>query len=127
MADPGHGIGDAGPQRILGDLRDPVLAPFVAVAAIPAMILATAFATVAFAAGRVAAVIFLAVTIAGRRLTVQWIVGDIEQSAACPGCFPIDGRRRSEWWPKLRAGDIGLHAVAEASFGIRSFVACSMP
>jgi len=78
VADPGHGIGDAGLQRILGDLRDPVLAPFVAVAAIPAMILAAAFATVAFAAGRVAAVIFLAVTIAGRRLTVQWIVGDIE-------------------------------------------------
>jgi hypothetical protein len=63
VADPGHGVGDAG--RILADLHDPILAPFVAMAAIPAMILATALAMVAFAAGRVAAVIFPAVTIAG--------------------------------------------------------------
>lgn len=64
MADPGHRVRDAGLRRILAHLRDPVLAPFVAVASIPAMILATALAAVAFAAGRVAAVIFLAVTIA---------------------------------------------------------------
>src|ERR1039458_2978704 len=86
VADPGHRVRDAGPRRILAHLRDPVLAPFVAVAAIPAMILVTALEMVAFAAGRVAAVIFLAVTIAvGGWLTGQWIVGDLGQSPADPG------------------------------------------
>ena len=89
-------------------------------AAIPAMILATALATVAFAAGRVAAVIFLAVTIAvGGWLTGQWIVGDIGQSAAYPGYFPVHSGRWPDGWP-APAGDVGLLAVAEASFGIGS-------
>jgi len=75
------------------------------VAAIPAMILATALATVAFAAGRVAAVIFLAVTIAvGGWLTGQWIVGDIGQGAAYPGYFPVHGGRWPDGWPTPRRG-----------------------
>ena len=47
-------------------------------AAIPAMILATALAAVAFAAGRVAAVIFLAVTLA----VGTPLVGSLEVTAA---------------------------------------------
>ena len=89
-------------------------------AAIPAMILATALAAVAFAAGRVAAVIFLAVTIAvGGWLTGQWIVGDIGQGAAYPGYFPstVAGGLMGGLHP---AGDVGLLAVAGASFGIGS-------
>jgi tellurite resistance protein TehA-like permease len=52
-----------GPRRVLADLRDPVMAPFVAVPGITAMMLAAALASVAFAAGRVLVVIFLAITI----------------------------------------------------------------
>jgi hypothetical protein len=86
-------------------LRDPVLAPFVAVASIPAMILATALATVALAAGRVAAVIFLAVMIAvGGWLTGQWIVADIEQGAAYPAYSPVHGGRWPDWLPTPRRG-----------------------
>ena len=74
-------------------------------AAIPAMILATALAAVAFAAGRVAAVIFLTVTIAvGGWLTGQWIVGDIGQGAAYPGYFPVHGGRWPDGWPTPRRG-----------------------
>jgi tellurite resistance protein len=51
------------PRRVLADLRDPVLAPFVAVPAITAMMLAAALASVDFAAGRALVVIFLAVTV----------------------------------------------------------------
>jgi tellurite resistance protein len=120
VADPGHRVRDAGPRRILAHLRDPVLAPFVAVAAIPAMILATALAAVAFAAGRVAAVIFLAVTIAvGGWLTGQWIVGASGRAPRIPATFPstVAGGLIGGLHP---AGDVGLLAVAEASFGIGS-------
>jgi hypothetical protein len=69
------------------------------------MILVTALEMVAFAAGRVAAVIFLAVTIAvGGWLTGLWIVGDIGQSAAYPGYFSVHSGRWPDGWPTPRRG-----------------------
>jgi tellurite resistance protein len=110
------GYGAQGWRRVLADLRDPVLAPFVPVAAITPMILGAALATAAFAAGRVVVVIFLAVTIAaGGWLTGQWIAGDLDQDSAHPGYL----------LPTATGGLVGaaaaqvqLHAAAEASFGI---------
>jgi tellurite resistance protein len=105
-----------GPRRLLADFRDPVLAPFVSLAAIIPMILATALVTAAFAAGRVLALIFLAVTYAyGGWLTGQWIAGEIPQEDSHPGYF----------LPTVAGGLIGagaaavfgLHTLAEASFG----------
>jgi tellurite resistance protein len=111
------GYAAQGPRQLLADLRHPVLAPFVPLAAIIPMILASALATVAFSASRVLVIIFLAVTIAGGGwLTGQWIAGDLGQDSAHPGYF----------LPTVAGGLIGayaaaqvhLHAVAEASFGI---------
>jgi tellurite resistance protein len=75
-----------GPRRVLADLRDPVMSPFVAVPAITAMMLAAALATVAFTAGRVLVVVFLAVTIGvGGWLGGRWIAGDLDQQSVHPG------------------------------------------
>jgi tellurite resistance protein len=106
-----------GPRRVLADLRHPVLAPFVAVPAITAMMLAAALASVAFAAGRALVVIFLAVTVGlGAWLAGRWIAGDLDQVSVHPGYY----------LPTVAGGLVGvitlaqvhLHALAEASFGI---------
>jgi tellurite resistance protein len=106
-----------GPRRIVADLRDPVQAPFVAVPAITAMMLAAALASVAFAAGRILVVIFLAVTIGiAGWLAGQWIAGDVDQAAVHPGYY----------LPTVAGGLVGaitlsqvhLRGLAEASFGI---------
>jgi tellurite resistance protein TehA-like permease len=81
------------------------------------MLLAAALANGVFAAGRVLAVVFLAVTIAtGGWLTGQWMTGGIEPDSVHPGYF----------LPTAAGGLIGanaaaqvhLHALAVASFGI---------
>jgi tellurite resistance protein len=106
-----------GPRRVLADLRDPVQAPFVAVPAITAMMLAAALASVAFAVGRVLVVIFLAMTIGiAGWLAGQWIAGDADQAAVHPGYY----------LPTVAGGLVGvitlsqvhLRGLAEASFGI---------
>ena len=106
-----------GLRQVLADLRDPVQAPFVAVPAITAMMLAAALASVAFAAGRVLVVIFLAVTvIVAAWLTGQWIGGDLGQATVHSGYY----------LPAVAGGLVGaitlsevhLHALAEASFGL---------
>ena len=106
-----------GPRRILADLRDPVLGPFVSAAAIAPMILAAGLGTVALTAGRVLVIVFLAITVAlGGWLTGQWIAGDLDQDSAHPGYF----------LPTVAGGLVGadaaaevhLQALAEASFGI---------
>lgn len=106
-----------GPRRVLADLRHPVLAPFVAVPAITAMMLAAALASVAFAAGRALVVIFLAVTVGvGGWLVGRWFAGDLDQVSVHPGYY----------LPTVAGGLVGvitlaqvhLHALAEASFGI---------
>ena len=111
------GYAAQGPRQLLADLRHPVLAPFVSLAVIIPMILASVLATVAFAAGRALVIFFLAVTIAaGGWLTGQWIAGDLCQDSAHPGYF----------LPTVAGGLIGaaaaaqvhLHAIAEASFGV---------
>jgi tellurite resistance protein len=111
------GYGAQGPRQLLADLRDPVLAPFVPVAPITAMILSASLASYAPGAGRVLVIVFLSVTIAaGGWLTGQWIAGDLDIDRVHPGYFlptvaggPIGA---------FAAAQVGLHAIAEASFGI---------
>ena len=78
-------------RQVLADLRDPVLGPFVPVAAITAMILGGALAAAvpaAVAAGRVLVVIFLVVTVLiGGWLTGQWIADRLDQDSMHPGYF----------------------------------------
>jgi tellurite resistance protein len=106
-----------GPRIIIGDLRDPVLSPFVSASVLTAMLLSAALARETFAAGRVLVIVFLAVTIGlGGWLTGQWMTGGIDQDFLHPGYF----------LPTAAGGLIGanvavevhLHALAEASFGI---------
>ena len=74
-------------------------------------------AAVAFTAGRVLVIVFLAVTtILGGWLTGQWMTGGIDQDSVHPGYF----------LPTVAGGLVGaycaaqvhLHALGEASFGI---------
>jgi tellurite resistance protein len=111
------GYAAQGRGRVLADLRHPVLAPFVSLAVIIPMILASALATVAFAAGRALVIFFLAATVAvGGWLTGQWIAGDLDQQSAHPGYFlpTVAGGLLGA----AAAAQVHLHAVAETSFGI---------
>jgi tellurite resistance protein len=106
-----------GPRRMLADTRDPVMAPFLAVPSITAMMLGAALASVSFAAGRILVVIFLAVTIVvAGWLGGQWIAGDHDQASVHPGYY----------LPSVAGGLVGaitlvqvhLHGLAEAAFGL---------
>ena len=106
-----------GPKRVLADLRDPVLGPFVPVATITGMLLAAALGHYELGVGRALVVVFLVITIAiGGWLTGQWIAGDFDPGSMHPGYF----------LPTVAGGLVGafsaaqvhLHALAELSFGI---------
>jgi tellurite resistance protein len=106
-----------GRRQVIADLKDQVLAPFVAVAPITAMLLSTSLARYALGAGQVLVAIFLAITIAlGGWLTGQWVLGGIDQDSLHAGYF----------LPTVAGGLVGafaaaqvhFHSVAEASFGI---------
>ena len=107
-----HGV-----RTVLADLRDPVLAPFVPVAAIAGMLLGSALRAYNLAAGRVLVCAFLVITIGiGGWLTGQWVVGEVDQEKFHPGYF----------LPTVAGGLVGafcaaqvhLHAIGEASFGV---------
>lgn len=106
-----------GPRRVAADLRDPVQSPFVAVPAITGMMLGAALASVAFTAGRILVVVFLAATIGvGGWLAGGWIAGDLDRASVHPGYY----------LPTVAGGLVGvitlsqvhLRGLAEAAFGI---------
>ena len=106
-----------GPRQIRADLADPVLAPFVSVAPVAAMLLSTALASHATQAGRILVMVFLGVTVAlGGWLTGQWIVGDLDQEKAHPGYLipTVAGGLVGAY----AAAEVGLPRLAEASFGL---------
>jgi tellurite resistance protein len=106
-----------GRTRIAADLRDAVLSPFVGVILIVPMLLGTGLASVALTASRVVVLVFLAATVLfGGWLTGQWIVADLDQDLAHPGYFlpTVAGGLLGGF----AAAAVGLHAIAEVSFGI---------
>jgi tellurite resistance protein len=106
-----------GPRVLLADLRDPVLSPFVSSFALTAMILATALAVEAPAAGRVLVAVSLGVTtVIGGWLTGQWITGGIDPDSVHPGYFLPTAA--GALIGANSAAQVHLHALAEASFGI---------
>jgi tellurite resistance protein len=106
-----------GPRQVLADLRDPVLAPFTALAVIVPMIPASALVPVSLTAAQVLTGIFLAATAAlGGWLTGQWIAGDLKTDSLHPGYFlpTVAGGLVGA----TAAAEVHLHALAEASFGL---------
>lgn len=106
-----------GRRQVLADLKDPVLAPFVPVSVVTAMLLSASLAHYAVGAGQVLVATFLAIMIAlGGWMTGQWVLGDLDQGSVHPGHF----------LPTVAGGLVGafaaaqghLHEVAMASFGI---------
>jgi tellurite resistance protein len=106
-----------GRRRVLADLRDSVLSPYLCLPAITAMILATALFPYAYLAGRVLVGVFLAVTaVTGGMLTGQWIAAGVDRDAFHPGYFlpTVAGGLVGA----KAAADVGLRAAGEASFGV---------
>ena len=106
-----------GVRQLRADLRDPVLAPFISVAPITAMLLSAALAGYAPGAGRLLVLVFWIVTIAlGGWLTGQWIAGDLDQDRTHPGYLipTVAGGLVGAY----ASAEAGLQRLAEASFGI---------
>jgi len=106
-----------GLRQVLADFSDPVLGAFMSLAVITPMLLAAALAPSAYAAARLLVIIFLALTIAlGGWITGQWILTKIDEDANHPGYFlptvagPLVG--------SSAATVVGLHEVAEGTFGV---------
>jgi tellurite resistance protein len=106
-----------GAKSNVADFRDRIFSPFISLAPITGMLLATTLSVRAFAAGQALVVVFLLATlVVGGLLTGEWIVADLDRNSAHPGYF----------LPTVAGGLVGafcaaqvhLHALAEASFGI---------
>jgi len=109
-----------GPARILGDWRDGALSPFMPLTVIAPMILAVALSRFAFSAGRILVVIFLALAVLlGGWLTGEWIYAGVPHDRVHPGYYlpTVAGGFVGAYCAAL----VGLHAIAEAAFGIGIF------
>lgn len=103
--------------QLLADLRDLVLGPFISVSVIAAMLLATALIPFAIGAARTLVSIFLVLTVLiGGWLTGQWILFDSAEASFHPGYMlpSVAGG----FIGAFCAAQVGLHAIAEASFGL---------
>ena len=106
-----------GPRRIIADLRNQALGPFTSVAFITPMLVSSALAPYALDAARTLVAVFLALTVLlGAWMTGQWIVEPIDEDSANPSYFlPVAA---GGLVGGSAASQVGMHAVAEASFGI---------
>jgi len=106
-----------GVRSAIADLTDPVLAPFLPVAAITGMLLAWALSEYSFTTGQVLVVVFFVITlVAGGWMTGQWIVADLDQDKVHPAYFlpTVAGCLVGAFC----LAQVHLHALGEASFGI---------
>jgi tellurite resistance protein len=106
-----------GTRNNFADFRNKTFSPFISLAPITGMLLATSLSVRAFAAGQALVVVFLIATLlVGGFLTGEWIVASLDHDTAHPGYF----------LPTVAGGLIGafcaaevhLHPLAAASFGI---------
>lgn len=106
-----------GATRLLADLRDDVVSPFVSLIVITPMLLGAGLSEYAFDAGRAIVAVFLALTVLfGGWVTGQWIVSEIDQDKMHPGYFlpTVAGGLVAAY----AAAVVGMHAIAEAVFGL---------
>jgi tellurite resistance protein len=106
-----------GTRNNFADFRNKTFSPFISLAPVTGMLLATTLSVQAFAAGRALVVVFLIGTLlVGGFLTGEWIVASLDHDTAHPGYF----------LPTVAGGLIGafcsaevhLDGLAKASFGI---------
>jgi tellurite resistance protein len=106
-----------GARSAHADFGNKTFSPFVSLAPITGMLLASTLSAHAFAAGQALVVVFLVATlIYGGLLTGEWIVASLDHDSAHPGYF----------LPTVAGGLVGaacasqvhLHGLAEASFGV---------
>ncbi len=106
-----------GTRTNFADLRHRTFSPFISLAPITGMLLATTLSVRSFELGRVLVVVFLAATlVVGGFLTGEWIVADLDHNSAHPGYFlpTVAGGLVGSYC----AAQVGLRGLAEASFGI---------
>jgi tellurite resistance protein len=106
-----------GTRSIIADFRNKTLSPFIALAPITGMLLATTLSAHAFAAGQALVVVFLIATLVlGGLLTGEWIVASLDHDSAHPGYFlpTVAGGLVGAFC----AAEVHLHGLATASFGI---------
>ena len=104
-----------GPKRVLADLRDPVLAPFVSVSAITGMFLASALSPFIFETRRIPVGVFLGHNPCGRMADRPVDPRRHRRSLLPSGLLPSD---RGWGLRGVLFGPVHLHAVGEASFGV---------
>lgn len=77
-----------GCRNTLADFRDRTFSPFISLAPITGMLLATTLSVRASAADQALVVVFLIATfVVGGLLTGDWIVADLDHNSAHPGYF----------------------------------------
>jgi tellurite resistance protein len=106
-----------GTRRILADMRDPALAPFLAVPMLAGLVLGEDLAPPAPTAGRVIVIIFLvAGLLIGGLLLGRWMTGGLDEKTFSTAYFlPILGLG---FIGSEAASVAGLHSIAQAFFGI---------
>jgi tellurite resistance protein len=106
-----------GVQVTKRDVAGPTMAPFLAVPPIVGMLLGEALSKSAFVAGRTVVIVSLAGSLLlGASLTGRWVISHLDGPSIHPAYFV----------PTVAAGfvgsfcsaEVGLHSVAEASFGV---------
>jgi tellurite resistance protein len=106
-----------GTRSNFADFRNKTFSPFISLAPITGMLLATTLSVYAFAAGRVLVVVFLVATLVfGGLLTGEWITADLDHDSAHPGYFlpTVAGGLVGTFC----AAEVHLHALAAVSFGV---------
>lgn len=106
-----------GPRRILADVRDPTLGPFLAVPMMAALLLGAYLEPHAPTAGRAIVIVFLvAGLLLGGGLVGQWMTGGLEERSFTTAFFlPILG---VGFVASDAASTVGLHSIAQVYFGI---------
>lgn len=106
-----------GTASILADYRSKTFSPFISLAPITGMLLASTLSVHAFAAGQALVVAFLVATLSyGGLLTGEWIVASLDHDSAHPGYFlpTVAGGLMAA----ACASQVHLHGLAVASFGV---------
>lgn len=106
-----------GVHTMVADLKHRIFSPFLSLAPITAMLLATELSAHLFTLGKTLVVVSLVVTLlVGGFLTGEWMIADLDHNSAHPGYFlpTVAGGFVASYC----AAEVGLRGLAEAAFGV---------